>query len=93
MTWAFSVNDANAAKLYAASLAKEAERPSFFWAPGPPRLTRFQRLRAWVLRLLGRAPAETGPIAASTRYGFQKTAFNASNYGVCGVDHYRDPSD
>lgn len=84
---AFDVNSPAAIRLWDKAVEEDYARQSFFWVPGPPRLTRWQRLRAWVLRLLGRAPAaDPERITVGLMYGFQKTAFTVAARDTFSVE-------
>lgn len=85
---AFDVNSPAAIRVWDKAVEEDYTRGSVFWVPGPQRLTRWQRLRAWVLRLLGRAPAAADPerITVGTTYGFQRTSFTVANRNVLTMD-------
>lgn len=84
----FDVNSPAAIRMWGKAVEEECARQSVFWVPGPPRLTRWQRLCAWVLRLLGRAPAaaDTERITVGTTYGFQRASFTVATRDVMAVD-------
>jgi hypothetical protein len=87
---AFDVNNEAAVRMWGKAVEEDYASPSFFytWVDPPPRLTRWQRLRAWVLRLFGRGPAvvEPGRITVGLMYGVQKTSFTANPRNVLTMD-------